>query len=117
MQFDSKANPHNLGDILVELGYCSEEDVRGAAAELERIREMTKDLRLGRILVEHGKIMEAHLEIALARQEARRNGGKIGHASVTRVLQCAMDRHNAVDDSVDKLTQVAGVVLAKANGG
>ena len=116
-KLDPKEDPNSIGNILVELGFCSMEDVMSAAKELDRIREETRDLRIGRILVDRGKITDAELEVALAKQEARKNGGRIQHASMTRVLQCAMKRHTEVDDSVDKMTQAAGLVLAKANGG
>ena len=71
-----------FGEVAKHLGIVGEDDVREALEhQKERKRARDPHKKIGEILVEKGKIADAHVEEILAKQEAARSGGKKAKAA------------------------------------
>ncbi len=71
-----------FGEVAKHLGIVGEEDVREALEHQEkRKRARHPHKKIGEILVEKGKIADAHVEEILAKQKAARSGKKKAKAA------------------------------------
>lgn len=98
----------SLGNILKDLGYCTE-------ADLDAVLDTPSDLQLGRQLLDAGAVTVEHLEHALMRQQVLR--GEMDPGCLKRYG--TGHRRKAVAEVTDRLQNIAesaGLLAAKARG-
>jgi two-component system chemotaxis sensor kinase CheA len=109
----STAKPKKLGEILVEKGLISQNDLGG----LIQAQKSVRAIRLGEILLQEGLITEDELNQALERQKGPDNGRRLGEILVS--MGCL--EHEHVEEALKlqegfKETKLGEILLKKKIG-
>ena len=111
---------HGNYDKLVELldfaNYNSKEDHLVICGDIvDRGNQNMKTLFYVRDLVKEGAVKPEHVDIALIKQECRRNGG-IGTLETEKMLEISEKKQKEFLDDIDKLKELALKANNKLNG-
>jgi hypothetical protein len=105
----------SLGNIRVDLGYCSRPQVHQAVAEQSEAEQFDVDLPLGRLLIDANIITQDQLEQALLRQRVLR-----GQSDPNELKRYGtggrIDAFGKVADRFRGLAESAGMLAQKAKG-
>jgi hypothetical protein len=98
----------SIGNILIEMGLISKEKL----IELVKEFQVSKEELLGEFIVRHTHITEEHIEIALVRQRAMRNGHTT-HAAVMDACTVASKVNERIVNTTEELVDLTALITDK----
>ena len=99
--------PKKLGELLIEAGLVTKQDVEEAVKEQKKI---------GEILVEKGKVSKEELDLALIKQKVRQEASKVKSPDTTKsAMPTTIKTMRVNQEKIDKFTNTIGELVVAKN--